>query len=65
LKKELIFVVEDPRDSRKKVLGITMAGKTALKNFENGIERLITKVGDHSRVWSDVWQSSPLFEAKV
>ncbi len=40
LRKKLIYVEEDPRDSRKKILGITICGHTALIKFEENVERL-------------------------
>lgn len=37
----LIFVEEDPRDSRKKILGVTFEGSTAILKFEKGIDRFL------------------------
>ncbi len=34
LKKKLIFLEEDPKDSRKRLLGLTATGNKVLKNFE-------------------------------
>ncbi len=38
LKKKLIYVEEDPRDSRKKIVGITLQGNTLISAFEEKIE---------------------------
>jgi DNA-binding MarR family transcriptional regulator len=40
LKKKLIYVEEDPRDSRKKIVGITMQGNNIITKFEEKIELL-------------------------
>lgn len=38
-KRELLFVSEDPRDSRKKMITLTSLRRDALDQFEVGIER--------------------------
>lgn len=40
-KREFLFVGEDPRDSRKKMVTLTSAGKAAIDRFELGIEKLL------------------------
>lgn len=40
-KREFLFVGEDPRDSRKKMITLTALGKDAIDRFEAGIEKLL------------------------
>ncbi len=40
-KRDLLFVGEDPRDCRKKMISLTLLGKLALDRFEAGIEKLL------------------------
>ncbi|MBI2519974.1 MAG: MarR family transcriptional regulator [Bdellovibrio sp.] len=46
-KKEAIFVGEDPKDSRKKILSMTRKGSEQLKRFSKGIGLLL-----HSKEYS-------------
>ncbi len=41
-KRKLLFVGEDPRDSRKKILSLTFEGKKVMDFFEAGIEQVIS-----------------------
>jgi DNA-binding MarR family transcriptional regulator len=44
LRKKLIFVSEDPRDSRKKVIVLTRMGKTILDQAEQQMDQLATEL---------------------
>lgn len=40
-KKKLLFSVENPKDNRKKLLGITPRGKELLGAFHNGVSAIL------------------------
>ncbi len=40
-KRGLLYIGEDPRDSRKKILSLTLKGKSALDAFDLGIEEIL------------------------
>lgn len=42
-KKNFLYLLEDPKDSRKKLISITKVGKTALESFEENIRPLSKK----------------------
>lgn len=44
-RKKLIFSTENPKDSRKKLLGITVEGARTLSQFENGFDEIILDYG--------------------
>ncbi len=41
-KRDFLFVGEDPKDSRKKMLTLTFSGNQAIDRFETGIDSLLT-----------------------
>lgn len=41
VKKDYLFVSEDPKDSRKKILTLTLPGHNGLKRFEAGINKVL------------------------
>lgn len=43
-KKNFLHLIEDPKDSRKKLISITKVGKTALVSFENNIRPFSEKL---------------------
>lgn len=43
-RKELILVLEDPRDSRKKIISLTRNGKEALDQAENQMEEIASNL---------------------
>jgi DNA-binding MarR family transcriptional regulator len=45
-KKQFLFVGEDPRDSRKKMVTLTLLGKSAVDRFEGGIEKLLKNANE-------------------
>lgn len=44
IRKELILVLEDPRDSRKKIISLTRNGKEALDQSEKQMEEIATSL---------------------
>lgn len=40
-KKKLIYVAEDPRDSRKKIMGMTLEGNKTIYQFEKEITHIL------------------------
>ncbi|MCC6277230.1 MAG: MarR family transcriptional regulator [Oligoflexia bacterium] len=52
VRKDLIFVEEDPKDSRKKILGLTTRGSTALQRFEGGINSLLKQGVEQKQILS-------------
>ena len=54
LKRTLIFVEEDPKDSRKKVIGLTPAGVVALDRLEKELDQFSHFEGAEGFLWSKV-----------
>jgi len=48
-KKDAIFVAEDPKDSRKKIVSMTRNGAKMVERFGNGIESVLTNILDNGR----------------
>lgn len=42
-RKQLLFIEEDPRDSRKKIIGLTRKGESALKRFKRELKDFLTQ----------------------